>query len=84
MFGGVCHLINGNMFCGVHKDSPILRLGQKTSLEAMATRHVRAFDINGKPMRGWVMVAAKGYKNDQDLRAWLDKARKFAKTLPAK
>jgi TfoX/Sxy family transcriptional regulator of competence genes len=29
MFGGVCHLINGNMFCGVHKDSLILRLGEK-------------------------------------------------------
>jgi TfoX/Sxy family transcriptional regulator of competence genes len=24
MFGGVCHLINGNMFCGVHKDFLIL------------------------------------------------------------
>lgn len=84
MFGGVCHLINGNMFCGVHKDSLILRLGEKTSREAMATKHVREFDITGKPMRGWVMVAENGYKNDKDLRAWLDKAKKFAKTLPAK
>jgi len=84
MFGGVCHLINGNMFCGVHKDSLILRLGEKTSLEAMATNHVREFDITGKPMRGWIMVAEKGYKNDKDLRAWLDKAKTFAKTLPAK
>ena len=84
MFGGVCHLINGNMFCGVHKDSLILRLGEKTSLEAMATKHVREFDITGKPMRGWVMVAEKGYINDKDLRAWLDKAKTFANTLPAK
>jgi len=30
------------------------------------------------------MVAEKGYKYDKDLRAWLDKAKKFAKTLPAK
>ena len=84
MFSGVCHLINGNMFCGVHKDSLILRLGEKTSLEAMATKHVREFDITGKPMRGWVMVAEEGYRNDKDLRAWLDKAKKFANTLPAK
>jgi hypothetical protein len=68
----------------VHKDSLILRLGEKTSLEAMATKHVREFDITNKPMRGWVMVAEKGYKNDEDLRAWLDKAKKFAHTLPAK
>ena len=84
MFGGVCHLINGNMFCGVHKDSLILRLGEKTSLEAMTARHFREFDITGKPMRGWVMVAEKGYKSDKDLRSWLEKAKKFAKTLPAK
>jgi TfoX/Sxy family transcriptional regulator of competence genes len=36
MFGGVCHLLNGNMFCGVYKDFLILRLGEenaKTALE---------------------------------------------------
>ena len=31
MFGGVCHLLNGNMFCGVYKDFLILRLGEKNS-----------------------------------------------------
>jgi len=84
MFGGVCHLIGGNMFCGVHKDSLVLRLGEETSREAMATKHVRQFDITGRPMKGWVMVSEKGYKNDKDLKDWLEKARKFAKTLPAK
>ena len=84
MFGGVCHLMNGNMFCGVHKDFLILRLGEKTSQEALSSAHVRQFDITGKPMKGWVMVAEKGYQNDKDLKVWLDKAKKFAKTLPAK
>ena len=84
MFGGVCHLLNGNMFCGVHKDWLILRLGEETSREAMVSRHVREFDITGKPMRGWVMVAEKGYKNGEDLKDWLQKAKKFANTLPTK
>ena len=84
MFGGVCHLINGNMFCGVHKDSLILRLGEETSREAMATKHVREFDITGKPMKGWVMVAEKAYKGEKELKDWLAKAKKFARTLPAK
>ena len=84
MFGGVCHLINGNMFCGVHKDSLILRLGEKTAGEALGLRNVREFDITGKPMKGWVMVAEKGYRSDKDLKSWLEKAKKFAKTLPAK
>ena len=84
MFGGVCHLINGNMFCGVHKESLILRLGEETARQAMTAEHVREFDITGKPMKGWVMVAAGGYKDENDLKDWLEKAKKFAKTLPAK
>lgn len=84
MFGGVCHLINGNMFCGVHKDSLILRLGEETAREAMGGKDVREFDITGKPMKGWVMVAENGYKSEKDLRSWLEKAKKFAKTLSAK
>ena len=84
MFGGVCHLMNGNMFCGVHKDFLILRLGEKTSQEALSSAHVRQFDITGKPMKGWVMVAEKGYEGEKNLKNWLEKAKKFAKTLPTK
>ena len=84
MFGGVCHLINGNMFCGVHKDSLILRLGEETARKAMGGNDVQEFDITGKPMKGWVMVGENRYKSDKDLRSWLEKAKKFAKTLPAK
>ena len=84
MFGGVCHLISGNMFCGVHKDSLILRLGKETAREAMTAPHVRPFDITGKPMKGWVMVDEPGYKTRDDLKAWLEKAKKFAGDLPAK
>jgi len=84
MFGGVCHLIKGNMFCGVHKDSLILRLGDVTAQKAMSAEHVSSFDITGKPMRGWIMVAEEGYKKDRDLKQWLEKAKTFAQTLPAK
>ena len=34
MFGGVCHLIHGNMFCGVHQRFLILRLGEVTAAAA--------------------------------------------------
>ena len=84
MFGGVCHLINGNMFCGVHKDFLILRLGREKSEAALKLPCVRPFDITGKPMGGWVMVSGEGFKNDKDLKSWLDQAKMFVKTLPAK
>ncbi len=84
MFGGVCCLLNGNMFCGVHKDFLILRLGEKISENALELPHVRPFDITGKPMKGWVMVEQEGFRSDNKLRDWLKKAKEFVKTLPSK
>ncbi len=84
MFGGICHLLSGNMFCGVHKEFLILRLGKDKAENAMKLPHVRPFDITGKPMKGWVMVAQDGFKTDDELKNWLDEAKIFVKTLPAK
>jgi TfoX/Sxy family transcriptional regulator of competence genes len=84
MFGGVCHLLNGNMFCGVYKDFLILRLGEENSKEALRLPFVRPFDITGRPMKGWVMVEREGFISDDELKAWLDKAKKFVSALPSK
>ena len=84
MFGGVCHLLNGNMFCGVYKDFLILRLGKENGDKALALPHVKPFDITGRPMKGWVMVEQSGFQGDHDLESWLNQAREFAGSLPAK
>ena len=83
MFGGTCHLINGNMMCGVHKDSLIVRLGEVQATDALGRPHVRPFDMTGRPMTGWVMVDEAGLEGDA-LKGWLGKARSFAETLPPK
>lgn len=77
-------MLKGNMFCGVYKDYLILRLGEKGSEEALRSPLVKSFDITGRPMKGWVMVKREGFRSDEELRAWLDEARDFAKTLPSK
>jgi hypothetical protein len=84
MFGGVCHLLNVNMFCGVYKDFLILRLGEKNSRDALESPFVRPFDMTGRPMKGWVMVESEGFSTDSALRAWLRKAKKLVETLPSK
>ena len=84
MFGGVCHLLDGHMFCGVHKDYLILRLGTEKADVALKSKNIKAFDITGKPMKGWVMVANQGIKTETELRDWLDQAREFAESLPPK
>lgn len=84
MFGGVCHLLNGNMFCGVYKDFLILRLGEDNATEALKSTHVKPFDITGRPMKGWVMVEEQGFAGEKELKDWLEKARGFVKTLSKK
>ena len=84
MFGGVCYLIRGNMFCGVYKTFLILRLGEPAATEALLQPHTRPFDITGRPMKGWIMVAPPGCSSDAALSSWLAAARQFALTLPPK
>lgn len=84
MFGGICHLLSGNMFCGVYKDFLILRLGEEKASEALGKPFVNPFDITGRAMKGWVMVEEEGFKGDKRLEAWLNEAKVFSKTLPPK
>ena len=84
MFGGTCHLLNGNMVCGVYKDFLILRLGEENAVSALREPHTKVFDITGKPMKGWVMVSEEGIKNEDTLEQWLLKAKNFAAALPPK
>lgn len=83
MFGGTCHLLNGNMMCGVYKDFLILRVGEAEAAQAMRDPTVREFDISGRPMKGWVMVDREG-QHDNLLRTWLERARTFTIGLPPK
>ena len=49
----------------------------------MRKPHTKSFDITGKPMKGWVMVAQAGL-TDAALEEWLQKAKSFAESLPPK
>ena len=84
MFGGVCHLIHGNMVAGVWKEFLILRLGEDAADFARELPHVRPFDITGRPMKGWIMVEPAGCRTAAQLSNWLEQARAFVETLPPK
>jgi hypothetical protein len=86
MFGGVGFLINGKMFCGIHKDYLILRLSEDDAITAFEELvNSRPFDITGRPMKGWVMVAPPGIPDDDlEFIKWIARTREFAKTLPPK
>jgi TfoX/Sxy family transcriptional regulator of competence genes len=84
MFGGTGYLINGNMVAGIHKDFYILRLGEKNANIAIQSPKTKLFDMTGRPMKGWIMANESAFSDDNDLKEWLMKAKKFVETLPVK
>ena len=83
MFGGLAFLTAGNMTVGVHGDDLIARIDPETMDAALAEPGVRPFDMTGRPMRGWVLVASGGL-TDQELERWIARARSYVGTLPPK
>jgi hypothetical protein len=84
MFGGVGFMLQGNMACGVLGEDLIVRVGPERYEQALGRPHTRVFDMTGRPMRGWVMVAAGGYESEEDLAGWVRQGVDLALSLPAK
>ena len=84
MFGGIAFMLNGNMVCGIVGDDLMVRVGPDGHDDALAQRHARPMDFNGRPMRGMVYVAPAGTEGDDALRSWLDRGIAFTAGLPPK
>lgn len=84
MFGGAGYLLRGNMCFGIWKDNLILRLGESQAQKALKKNNVKPFDITGRAMKGWVMVAPSGMKTGTILRQWVKLAIDFVMQLPRK
>ena len=84
MFGGLAFLVSGNMACGVRGDDLIVRVAADATEAALEEPGVRPFDLTGGRMKGWLMVAADGHAEYDDLRRWVDRGVAYAASLPPK
>jgi TfoX/Sxy family transcriptional regulator of competence genes len=85
MFGGIAFLVGGNMCCGVNGDDLVVRLDPDRADELLESESgTRPFDMTGRPMRGWLMVAPEATAEDADLEPWVRRAEEFASSLPPK
>ena len=83
MFGGVCWLLNGNMLCGVEVGRFMFRVGAEQEASALSRAGARPMDITGKPMKGFVWVAARDAEG-VGLNSWIDLAAHYVEGLPPK
>jgi hypothetical protein len=84
MFGGLAFLLEGNMAVGLSGEELMVRVGPDASDAALARPHTRPFDMTGRPMKGWILVAPEGVAEDADLAAWVARGVEFARSLPPK
>jgi TfoX/Sxy family transcriptional regulator of competence genes len=84
MFGGLAFLQGGKMICGISKDELMVRVGPERHDEALAEPHVRPMDFTGRPMKGYVFVAAAGCRTDAAVARWVQRGSEFVATLAAK
>jgi len=84
MFGGLAILLNGNMSVGVNRDDLIVRVDAAAHDDLVKRKGARTFDLTGKPMKGWILVAPQGIKTAKDLNAWVQHGVDYASSLPKK
>jgi len=74
--------VQGNLACGVRGEDLIVRVVADAAEVARGQPGVRAFDLTGRPMTGWLLVDADGHAEDEDLRRWVDRGVAYAASLP--
>jgi TfoX/Sxy family transcriptional regulator of competence genes len=71
MFGGIAFMVNDKMCVGVDKDAIMLRCEPEMTEELLSKKGARAFDLTGKPMKGWLLIGEEGTKNKKDFDFWI-------------
>jgi TfoX-like protein len=85
MFGYPAAFANGNMVCGLFRDSVVVRLGKEGASRAVSEDRAEQFaPMPGRAMTGYVLVPAADAMDAKALAAWLQRALEFTLTLPKK
>jgi TfoX/Sxy family transcriptional regulator of competence genes len=82
MFGGVAFMVAGNMACGVMGDDLLVRVGKEDRAACLVRPHVRAMELSGRVMGGFVVVDADALDEDEVLEDWVERGCAYAGSLP--
>jgi hypothetical protein len=85
MFGGRAFMLDGNMLVCPMKDGGLLvRTGKERYDEALALPGARPMTMGARTMSGFIEVSGDVLEEDEVLLDWIELARSFVDTLPAK
>lgn len=85
MFGGRAFMLHGNMLVGPMKHGGLLvRVGKERYDEALALPGAGPMTMGARTMSGFLEVSGDVLEDDEVLLDWIELARSFVETLPAK
>ncbi|HYF26326.1 MAG TPA: TfoX/Sxy family protein [Baekduia sp.] len=85
MFGGVAFLAGGNLAVAASGQGGLMvRVDPGQTDALLGEPGAGPFEMRGRPVDGWVRVAADAVAGDRELRTWVDRGLGYARSLPAK
>jgi TfoX/Sxy family transcriptional regulator of competence genes len=85
MFGGMAFLIGGNMAIAASgEDGVLIRVDPAEFEHLVATTKAEEMVMRGRPMRGWLRVAASDIRTKQQLQRWVKLGASYGASLPPK
>ena len=85
MFGGLAFLVGGNMAIAASGQGGILvRVDPAESDALVAKTKAETAVMRGRPMPGWLRVAAADVRTKAQLAPWVERGVAYARSLPAK
>jgi TfoX/Sxy family transcriptional regulator of competence genes len=85
MFGGLAFLVEGNMAVAASGQGGLLvRVDPAASDELVAATSARPMEMRGRPMNGWLRLAADDVRDDGELATWVERGTAYARSLPPK
>ena len=74
LMGGLCFMVNGGMCCSVSgRGGLLVRVAAETYERMLGEPHVQPMKMGQRVMRGFVRVAAEGYRTDAALKKWIER-----------
>jgi TfoX/Sxy family transcriptional regulator of competence genes len=84
MFGGLAFLAGGSMAVAVSGKGGLMVRCEPAETDALlAQPGAGVFEMRGRPLDGWLRVDAGAVGTEDDLRAWVDRGVRYARSLPA-
>ena len=85
MFGGLAFLVGGHMAVAASGQGGLMVRTEPEETDALlAEPHAQPFEMRGRPMQGWLRVAAEGVRTEAELAPWVQRGVAYARSLPPK